>query len=165
MANTSKYHKFNAKCNKTSIIKTYCVKIYKQFIGQTKIYSHLCNTKHSIKHKSFMDIKEKDIIYSESVKAGKRIYYLDVKLSRNGDRYVSITESKKIVEDESIDNPRFTFEKHKIFLYREDFEKFAAALNKVIAFASGTPVDDAASSDGDKPQLLADADLNIDINF
>ena len=112
-----------------------------------------------------MDIKEKDIIYSESVKAGKRIYYLDVKLSRNGDRYVSITESKKIVEDESIDNPRFTFEKHKIFLYREDFEKFAAALNKVIAFASGTPVDDAASSDGDKPQLLADADLNIDINF
>ena len=112
-----------------------------------------------------MDSKEKDIVYSESVKAGKRIYYLDVKQSRNGDRYVSITESKKIVEDESNDNPRFTFEKHKIFLYKEDFEKFATALNKVIAFASGSQADDASSSESDKPQLLADADLNIDISF
>ena len=112
-----------------------------------------------------MDSKEKDIVYSESVKAGKRIYYLDVKQSRNGDRYVSITESKKIVEDDSSDNPRFSFEKHKIFLYKEDFEKFAAALNKVIAFASSTPADDALPSVSDQPQLLADADLNIDIIF
>ena len=122
-----------------------------------------------------MDTKEKDIIYSESVKAGKRIYYLDVKQSRNGDRYVSITESKKIVDEDGAyypssdptgtPQPRFSFEKHKIFLYKEDFEKFATALNKVIAFASGSPADDASSSESDKPQLLADTDLNIDINF
>lgn len=77
----------------------------------------------------------KELIFSESVKAGKRIYYFDVKQSRNGDKYVAITESKKIASGPQ-DNPTFTFEKHKLFLYKEDYDKFLEALNKVIDIAS-----------------------------
>ena len=91
-----------------------------------------------------------DVLYSESVKAGRRIYYFDVKQSHNGDRFVAITESKKIVEGTQ-DAPRFTFEKHKIFLYKEDFEKFTTALSNVIGVASGkkpsTHVDTEASEE------------------
>ena len=82
-----------------------------------------------------------DVLYSESVKAGRRIYYFDVKQSHNGDKFVAITESKKIVEGTQ-EAPRITFEKHKIFLYKEDFEKFATALNNVIGVASGKKPDD-----------------------
>ena len=61
-------------------------------------------------------IKEHDIIYSRAIKAGKRIYYLDVKLNRREEMFLSITEStKKIVGTQ--DDPQVTFEKHKIFLY------------------------------------------------
>ena len=61
---------------------------------------------------------EPEIVYSRSVKAGKRIYYLDVKKARNEDLYLCITESKRKsgLEDEF---PQF--EKHKVFLYKEDF--------------------------------------------
>ena len=79
---------------------------------------------------------EKDLIYSESIKAGKRIYYFDVKQSRNGDRHIAITESKKINEG-TLDNPRFVFEKHKLFLYKEDYEKFVDALTRTLDVAKG----------------------------
>ena len=92
---------------------------------------------------------EKDLVYSESIKAGKRIYYFDVKQSRNGDRYIAITESKKINEG-TLDNPRFVFEKHKLFLYKEDYEKFVDALMKTLDVAKGNapavaPAEEAAS--------------------
>jgi len=77
--------------------------------------------------------KEHDIIYSRAIKAGKRIYYLDVKLNRREEMFLSITEStKKIVGTQ--DDPQVTFEKHKIFLYNEDFDKFMEALNEVMDF-------------------------------
>jgi len=79
------------------------------------------------------DSREKEIAYSRSVKAGKRIYYLDVKRSRNEDLYLSLTESKKKVSGNP-DNPDVTFEKHKIFLYKEDLSKFTEALIDVIKF-------------------------------
>ena len=76
--------------------------------------------------------KEQEIVFSKSVKAGKRIYYLDVKRSRNNDLFLAITESKKkFAEDE---NAPVMYEKHKIFLYKEDFEKFTDALNEIIGF-------------------------------
>ena len=78
---------------------------------------------------------DKDLVFSEAVKAGKRIYYFDVKQSRNGDKYIAITESKKITQGPA-DSPQFTFEKHKLFLYREDYQKFSDALAKVIGIAS-----------------------------
>lgn len=88
------------------------------------------------KNKDIMGDTDKDLVYSESIKAGKRIYYFDVKQSRNGDRYIAITESKKINEG-TMDNPRFVFEKHKLFLYKEDYEKFVDALMKTLDVAKG----------------------------
>ena len=77
---------------------------------------------------------DKELVFSESVKAGKRIYYFDVKQSRNGDRYIAITESKKIVSGDE-DNPQVSYEKHKLFLYKEDFDKFISALRNAIDIA------------------------------
>ena len=76
---------------------------------------------------------EKEIVFSQSIKAGKRIYYIDVKKNRKEEMYLSITESKKIVNGEGED-AQVSFEKHKIFLYREDFEKFITSLQKAIGY-------------------------------
>jgi hypothetical protein len=61
------------------------------------------------------------------VRAGKRTYFFDVKATRSNDYYVTITESKKRLEDG-------VFIKHKIFLYKEDFEKFAEGLKDTIEY-------------------------------
>lgn len=76
---------------------------------------------------------EKDIVYSQSVKAGKRIYYLDVKRNKRDELFLSITESKRLVSGEGSD-ATFSFEKHKIFLYQEDFSKFIGALSQAIGY-------------------------------
>ena len=68
---------------------------------------------------------DKEIVFSKAIKAGKRIYYLDVKKNRKEEMFLAITESKKIVSGEG-DDSQVSFEKHKIFLYKEDFEKFMA---------------------------------------
>lgn len=85
------------------------------------------------KSKSEVEKKENDIIYSKAIKAGKRIYYLDVKKSRNDDLFVAITESKKKVTGYD-ENVQVTYEKHKIFLYKEDFDKFIDGMEDVINF-------------------------------
>lgn len=71
----------------------------------------------------------RDEIYSEKVKAGKRTYFFDVKSTRSNDYYLTITESKKRYNK---DDEGFTYEKHKIFLYKEDFNKFMEALNATV---------------------------------
>ena len=74
---------------------------------------------------------EKDMIFSKVIKAGSRVYYFDVKKSKKEDLYITITESKRIsTKDDMI--PKY--EKHKLFLYKEDFEKFKEALNEAIDF-------------------------------
>lgn len=85
------------------------------------------------KKKFEIEKKESDIIYSQAIKAGRRIYYLDVKKSRNDDLYLAITESKKKVTGYD-ENAQVTYEKHKIFLYKEDFDKFVEGLEDVIGF-------------------------------
>ena len=103
--------------------------------------------------------RESEIVYSRSVKAGKRIYYLDVKKDRTGDYYLCITESKKRVMGEEAPQ----FEKHKLFLYKEDFEHFSEGLDDVIAFVKGqvgeiesrrewTPEDANAGQPAEQPQ-------------
>jgi len=69
----------------------------------------------------------RDEIYSTKVKAGKRTYFFDVKSTRSNDFYLTITESKKRFKEDG-----FTYEKHKIFLYKEDFNKFVEALNNTV---------------------------------
>lgn len=73
---------------------------------------------------------ERDDIFSKAVRAGKRTYFFDVKATRKNDYYLTITESKKRFEEDG----RFRFEKHKLFLYKEDFEKFADGLKEAIDF-------------------------------
>lgn len=75
--------------------------------------------------------REQEIVYSRSVKAGKRIYYLDVRKARNADLYLCITESKRR-QSEGEEAP--SFEKHKVFLYKEDFAHFTEGLQDVIAY-------------------------------
>lgn len=77
-----------------------------------------------------IDQKEREEVYSKAVRAGKRTYFFDVKKTRNEDLYITITESKKRFNS----NGKFFFEKHKIFLYKEDFEKFADSLGEVVQF-------------------------------
>ena len=67
---------------------------------------------------------ENNEIYSDRVRAGKRTYFFDVRSTRAGDYYVTITESKRVYKDEG-----FFYQKHKIFLYKEDFNKFQDAVN------------------------------------
>lgn len=78
---------------------------------------------------------DREILFSKTIKAGKRIYYLDVKRNLKDDLFIAITESKKIQQRE--DTP-VTFEKHKLFLYKEDFEKFMAGMDEVIGFIKRT---------------------------
>ena len=76
------------------------------------------------------NFNEQEEIFSNKVRAGKRTYFFDVRSTRSQDYYLTITESKKTFND---DGSHF-FKKHKIFLYKEDFEKFKVALNKSVDF-------------------------------
>lgn len=69
-------------------------------------------------------------IYSKTIRAGKRTYFFDVKSTRNNEYYLTITESKK----KFADNGNFKYEKHKLFLYPEDFDKFAETFEEIIGY-------------------------------
>lgn len=81
-----------------------------------------------------------DEIYSKPVRAGKRTYFFDVKSTKgNNDFYLTITESKRRVEQDG----KFSYDKHKIFLYKEDFDKFAEGLEDVISYIRAKCLKDA----------------------
>lgn len=92
--------------------------------------------------------RDAEIVYSRSVKAGKRIYYLDVRKARNEDLYLCITESKRL-QNEGEENP--SFEKHKLFLYKEDFAHFTEGLNDVIGYIQDQLGDITARTDDREP--------------
>ena len=70
-------------------------------------------------------------LFSKAVRAGKRTYFFDVKSTRAGENYLTITESKKRFDQQS---GKFFYEKHKLFLYQEDFDKFETALKQAYEF-------------------------------
>ena len=119
---------------------------------------------------------EKDIVFSQSIKAGKRIYYLDVKRNKRGELFLAVTESKKILMGEGPEAP-FSFEKHKIFLYQEDFTKFIGALSKAISYIHENQSPDyrcvnaatsatAAEESTETADITSlDEELKIDIDF
>lgn len=74
-----------------------------------------------------------DTVFSKVVSAGKRIYYIDVKKSRQGSLYLTITESKRVLTNDS-DQAAVHYEKHKVFLLKNDFDKFLDALNETISY-------------------------------
>ena len=116
-----------------------------------------------LKKKNGADMNDKEIVFSKSIKAGKRIYYLDVKKNRKDEMFLAITESKKVVTGEGED-AQVSFEKHKIFLYREDFEKFMNGPNEAINFINQKEMlevigDMNAKADAEN---VIDADANIE---
>ena len=86
--------------------------------------------KEDFERQNFADRNSEDI-FSKPVRAGKRTYFFDVKATKgNNDFYLTITESKRRQERDG----SFTYDKHKIFLYKEDFDKFQEGLAEVIAY-------------------------------
>jgi hypothetical protein len=93
-----------------------------------------------------VDSKFRQEIYSKAVRAGKRTYFFDVKSTRKDEYYLTITESKKRYEQDG----KFHFEKHKIFLYKEDFEKFIDGINEVVDYIEERqPFDSQISDEND----------------
>ncbi len=74
--------------------------------------------------------QSREEIFSKAVRAGKRTYFFDVKATRRNDYYLTITESKKRFNRDG----KSFYEKHKVFLYKEDFEKFADGLKEAVDF-------------------------------
>ncbi|MCR4829100.1 MAG: PUR family DNA/RNA-binding protein [Bacteroidales bacterium] len=75
--------------------------------------------------------RTKEELYSQVVSAGKRKYFFDVKETKGGDKFVVIAESRKIFDN---DSGKFYYEKNKVFLYKEDFEKFQQGLSNALSF-------------------------------
>ena len=73
---------------------------------------------------------EREEIHSKVMRAGRRTYFFDVRSTKAGNYYLTITESKKRFGE----NGKYSYEKHKIFLYREDFTKFIESLQEVVDF-------------------------------
>ena len=80
-----------------------------------------------------IDNKEqrKEELYSQAIPAGKRRYFFDVKETRGGDKFITITESRKLFDNNT---GEVYFEKNKLFLYKEDFDKFRQGLDNAFKF-------------------------------
>ncbi len=77
------------------------------------------------------ELNGKEDLYSKAVRAGKRTYFFDVKTTKNEEQYITITESKRRFDN---DLNRFVYDKHKIFLYKEDFEKVVKGLSDAVNY-------------------------------
>lgn len=130
-----------------------------------------------LKKKMSADTNDKEIVFSKSIKAGKRIYYLDVKKNRKDEMFLAITESKKVITGEG-DDSQVSFEKHKIFLYREDFQKFMAGLEEAVNFIERNDMNEhinriTAEADENNERKVAEevqedkleSEIKIDIDF
>lgn len=93
--------------------------------------------------------RKTDVVFSKRIKAGRRrTYFFDVRATRGNDYYLTITESKKRPDD--------TYEKHKIFLYKEDFNKFLAGLNDAVNHVKTDLMPDFDFSQFDRPEYRDD---------
>ena len=109
---------------------------------------------------------EKDKIYSKRVRAGKRTYFFDVRSTRANDFYLTITESRRFQKEGD-----FVFEKSKMFIYKEDFNKFIKALGEAIDYvktdlmpdfdfdAFNHEYDDAEGGEGQQEGFTAEAEM------
>lgn len=94
-------------------------------------------------------------LFSKAVRAGKRTYFFDVKATKAGDKYLTITESKRRFDN---DSGKFSYEKHKLFLFKEDFEKFTNGYEAAVNFINGDGNAEENSED-DTLEKLNDVDF------
>ena len=85
-------------------------------------------------------------VWSKPVRAGKRTYFFDVKATKGNDYYLTITESKRKIDQ----NGQYSYDKHKIFLYKEDFEKFTEGLEEVLNYIKTNCIKEGDEISGDK---------------
>lgn len=104
---------------------------------------------------------EKEDIFSKVIRAGKRTYFFDVKSTRNSDYYLTITESKKRMGKDG----KMYYEKHKIFLYKEDFEKFMEGLTEVVNFIKSNQEVTPRAENGEPVELEITPNEFSGINF
>ena len=76
-------------------------------------------------------MERKEELYSQSINAGKRKYFIDVKETKGGDKFITLAESRKLFDSNT---GNFHYEKNKMFLYKEDFEKFQKGLSNALRF-------------------------------
>ncbi len=114
--------------------------------------------------KTQTELGDKEIIYSKAIKAGKRIYYIDVKKNLRDDLFIAVTESKKVQPKDG--SRSASFEKHQIFLYQEDFDKFMLGMSDVINYIklrnAENPKDDAVveyEADDSSDEIKLDIDF------
>ena len=114
------------------------------------------------KHDGFEKTVREEI-FSKSVRAGKRTYFFDVKATRKNDYYLTVTESKKRFNREG----RFFYEKHKVFLYKEDFDKFIEGLQEAVEYIKiNNP--GPTMTEGDEEEGVREESLHAnftDVNF
>ena len=103
---------------------------------------------------------EKAEIYSQRVRAGKRTYFFDVKSTRSNDYYLTITESKRRFKDDG-----YVYEKHKIFLYKEDFEKFLEALKESVDHVKTELMPEYDFSQFSSREKEDESELDSDLNW
>jgi len=99
------------------------------------------------------DRSEKEEVFTKVVRAGKRTYFFDVKSTRHEDLYLTITESKKRQGKEG----KMFYEKHKIFLYKEDFEKFTEGLREAVTFAGNGEISHLAATGIEHAEAVEEA--------
>ncbi|NLA49564.1 MAG: PUR family DNA/RNA-binding protein [Bacteroidales bacterium] len=110
---------------------------------------------------------QKEEIFTKVVRAGKRTYFFDVKATRKEDYYLTITESKKRLGKEG----KIFYEKHKIFLYKEDFEKFTDGLKEAVNYINNgdyhlksSPEEKDLITGEDRESLTAGEFTNVDFD-
>lgn len=106
------------------------------------------------------DVNEKEEIFSKVLRAGRRTYFFDVRSTKASDYYITITESKKTMEDDG----SISFKKHKIYLYKEDFESFTNLLTEMTSYVldnKGVEVISERHQKDFKKNFLTDKDSDI----
>jgi hypothetical protein len=109
--------------------------------------------------------KDRGEIFSKAVRAGKRTYFFDVKATISEEQYLTITESKRRFSN---DQGKFFYEKHKLFLYKEDFEKFVNGLNIAIEFIKTGKAPEPAEEELEKLEHVTEPSVknkHTDISF
>ncbi|MGB2116768.1 MAG: PUR family DNA/RNA-binding protein [Flavobacteriaceae bacterium] len=99
---------------------------------------------------------EREEIFSKVLRAGRRTYFFDVRATKAGDYYLTITESKKFTNDDG----SFHYKKHKIYLYKEDFSEFSEILNEMTSYIIDEKGDEVISERHQKDYKKEDYNTN-----
>lgn len=102
--------------------------------------------------------RQKEELYSQVINAGKRKYFVDVKETKGGDKFIVITESRKLFDNNT---GNFYYEKNKMFLYKEDFEKFQHGLENALSFIRTGVAPEASVASAGEDSVLDEIDLKL----